>query len=95
MCIRDRALDASNREQVENLTKLTALEEDLAIMTSDQKGDIDRDGKRTVSDVVQLRGLIVSGERLTAAQHWAADLDSSGGLTVSDVIALRQMIVQA
>lgn len=89
------ALDASNREQVENLTKLTALEEDLAIMTSDQKGDIDRDGKRTVSDVVQLRGLIVSGERLTAAQHWAADLDSSGGLTVSDVIALRQMIVQA
>ena len=53
------------------------------------------DDSRTVSDVVLLRGVIVSGERLPSAQFWSADLDGDGKLTVSDVIALRQMIVQA
>ena len=51
-------------------------------------GDLDRDGKVTVSDVVALRKLIVQGE-----YDPAGDLDDSDGLTVSDVVALRAAIV--
>ena len=89
------ALDPSEQQRVENLPKLLALEKDLEIFASGQRGDVDQDGKRTVSDVVLLRSVIVSGERLPAAQFWSADLDEDGKLTVTDVIALRQMIVKA
>ncbi len=89
------ALDAAGRERVTNLSKLVQLERDLQILSSGRRGDVDMDGGRTVSDVVLLRGVIVSEERLPAAQFWSADLNGDGKLTVSDVIALRQMIVQA
>ena len=53
-----------------------------------KKGDIDRDGKITVSDVVELRKLIVAG-----TMDDIGDMDDDGKLTVSDVVALRALIV--
>jgi hypothetical protein len=53
-----------------------------------KKGDVDRDGKITVSDVVALRQLIVSGEK-----DDVGDMDDDGLLTVSDVVELRAAIV--
>lgn len=56
------------------------------------RGDLDRDGLATVSDVVTLRRLIISGSA-SEEDVWLGDLDEDGGLTVSDVVALRQQIV--
>ena len=56
-------------------------------------GDVDNDGKVTVSDVVQLRKLIVAGS-WTDREFAAGNLDDSDeNLTVSDVVALRALIV--
>lgn len=54
--------------------------------------DVEGDGGMTVSDVVELRKLIVAGSS-TAAQLKAGDLDNSKTLTVSDVVELRSRIV--
>lgn len=55
-------------------------------------GDLDGDGKITVSDVVALRQLIITG--VWSDQELAAgDLDDTKNLTVSDVVALRSLIV--
>ncbi|MGI6270063.1 MAG: glycosyl hydrolase [Candidatus Howiella sp.] len=53
-------------------------------------GDIDGDGKVTVSDVVELRKQIVEGK----AERDLCDLDGDGNVTVSDVVELRKIIVQ-
>ncbi|MGI6269159.1 MAG: dockerin type I repeat-containing protein [Candidatus Howiella sp.] len=55
-------------------------------------GDLDGDGRVTVSDVVALRLTIVWGNADDYART-AGDLDSDGKLTVSDVVALRAHIV--
>ena len=56
-------------------------------------GDVDNDGKVTVSDVVLLRKLIVAGS-WTDREFAAGNLDDSDeNLTVSDVVALRALIV--
>ena len=56
-------------------------------------GDVDGDGSVTVSDVVELRKLIVGGS-WTDAQLAAGNLDTTDStLTVSDVVALRALIV--
>ena len=56
-------------------------------------GDVDNDGKVTVSDVVLLRQLIVAGS-WTDREFAAGNLeDSDQNLTVSDVVALRALIV--
>lgn len=55
-------------------------------------GDVDGDGKITVSDVVLLRQLIIAGV-WSDRELDAADFDRSGILTVSDVVDLRQWIV--
>ena len=89
------ALNPEDQQKITNLSKLIELEKDLQILSSGRRGDVDMDGNRTVSDVVALRGAIVSGEKLPAAQFWSADLDGNGSLTVADVIDLRQMIVRA
>ena len=52
--------------------------------------DVNRDGKTTVSDVVTLRGKIVSGTKYSVTEY---DIDGDGAVSVSDVIALREMIV--
>ena len=56
-------------------------------------GDLDGDGRVTVSDVVVLRQCIVSGA-WSAEQLASGDLDENGDLTVSDVVSLRSRIVQ-
>ena len=56
-------------------------------------GDVDADGYVTVSDVVALRQLILSGT-WTDKQLEAGDLDKNDALTVSDVVMLRRQIVQ-
>ena len=58
-----------------------------------RRGDVDNDGKVTVSDVVLLRRLIVAGS-WTDREFTAGNLDDSDqNLTVSDVVALRALIV--
>ena len=56
-------------------------------------GDVDSDGSVTVSDVVELRLRIVSGD-FRKEELLAGDLGSDGRLTVSDVVALRTLIVR-
>ncbi|MGI6269324.1 MAG: discoidin domain-containing protein [Candidatus Howiella sp.] len=56
-------------------------------------GDIDDDGKVTVSDVVKLRQLIMSS-KCSDKQLKAGDFDTNKSLTVSDVVALRSHIVK-
>ncbi len=57
-------------------------------------GDVDGDGKVTVSDVVWLRQLIVNGVH-SNREFAAGNLDNSDDLlTVSDVVELRKRIVQ-
>ena len=55
-------------------------------------GDLDDDGLITVSDVVLLRQIILTGE-WSDRELTAGDLDISGSLTVSDVVALRALIL--
>ncbi|MGI6269868.1 MAG: glycoside hydrolase family 3 C-terminal domain-containing protein [Candidatus Howiella sp.] len=56
-------------------------------------GDVDGDGSVTVSDVVELRKLIVAGSH-TDRELAAGNLDDTDStLTVSDVVALRALIV--
>lgn len=57
-------------------------------------GDVDNDGKVTVSDVVALRRLIIAGA-WTDREFAAGNLDDTDEiLTVSDVVALRSLIVR-
>ncbi len=58
------------------------------------RGDLDGDGRVTVSDVVELRQAIIRGEEADAGLLAAGDLDGDGKLTVSDVVELRQEIVR-
>lgn len=56
-------------------------------------GDVDKDGKLSVSDVVALRQKIVSGD---AAEEVLAlgDMDKDGKLRVSDIVLLREKIIK-
>ena len=61
--------------------------------TISRPGDVDGDGQVTVSDVVQLRKLIVAGS-WTEREFAAGNLDGDKTLSVSDVVELRKKIVQ-
>ena len=50
-------------------------------------GDIDGDGKLTISDVVDLIDLLLDGQH-TVAEYPCADLDGDGIITISDVVDL-------
>lgn len=56
-------------------------------------GDVDGDSRVTVSDVVELRDVIMKGGP-TADQMRAADFEGNGALTVSDVVDLRDYIMK-
>lgn len=61
---------------------------------SDLYGDVDGDGKITVSDVVALRQMVIDGPSgYDAYSFMAGDLDGDYRLTVSDVVELRSKIV--
>lgn len=82
------ALTAAQQQAVTNYDKLLAAEK--ALWPERKRGDIDGDGKVTVSDVVELRKQIVSG----TADRSICDLDGDDKVTVSDVVELRKIIVQ-
>lgn len=87
--------DALSIAQQEQLTAeyaiLTAAEQQLALLQP-KLGDLDWDGKVTVSDVVELRKVIVSGV-WDATVFYCGNLDGDGTLSVSDVVELRKRIV--
>jgi len=58
-------------------------------------GDVNGDEKVTVTDVVGLRAIIMSGQELTEEQLLVADLNEDGKLTVTDIVALRQLIMSS
>lgn len=55
--------------------------------------DVNADQQTTVSDVVTLRRIILSGSA-TETESWSGDINGDGRLTVSDVVYLRTLIVQ-
>ncbi|MGI6269136.1 MAG: hypothetical protein ACOYKJ_01150 [Candidatus Howiella sp.] len=87
-------LTEAQQALVTNLDKLIAAEAALnGLQPAVRPGDVDGDGKVTVSDVVALRGLIVAGA-WTEREFSAGNLDDSDqALTVSDVVELRGLIV--
>lgn len=88
------ALERSTRLLVTNLSVLESAEAKIDELTNTVvKGDVDGDGQVTVSDVVELRDVIMKGTA-TAVQLQAADFNSSGDLTVSDVVDLRDYIMK-
>lgn len=87
------SLSNSDKGKVNNSQKLLELERDLRILKSGDSGDLDRDGMRTVADVVALRRIIMDGIRLTAAMLQEADIDKSGDVSVVDVVGLRKEIM--
>ncbi len=56
-------------------------------------GDVDKDGKLSVSDVVALRQEIVSGDAAEEVPS-LGDMDKDGKLTVSDIVLLREKIIK-
>lgn len=89
------ALTAGQRALVTNISVLEAAEAKIAELEENDylSGDVDGDGRVTVSDVVELRGVILSAD-YTNKQLKAGDLNASGTLTVSDVVDLRDKIMK-
>lgn len=86
------ALTDAQKALVTNYSKLEAAEQKIQAL-SVRPGDLDGDGEVTVSDVVELRKLIVRGS-WTEREFTAGNLDNTdSALTVSDVVALRALIV--
>ena len=85
-------LSEAEKKLVTNYKLLTDAEQkllDLAV----RRGDVNGDGAVTVSDVVELRKLIVAGS-WSDREFAAGNLDDTDQkLTVSDVVALRALIV--
>lgn len=57
------------------------------------EGDVNGDGKVTVTDVVKLRSLIMNDETPGEQVFEAADINNDGKLTVTDVVAIRGIIM--
>lgn len=57
-------------------------------------GDLDQDGRVTVSDVVELRGRIMAAQEPSALTLQYADIDGNSEITVSDVVELRDLIIK-
>lgn len=90
-------LTAEQQVLITNYSALTAAEEKIAELeeiANVMKGDVDDNGTVTVSDVVELRGIIMAGNP-TDKQLAAGNLDDSDDtLTVSDVVNLRDYIMK-
>ena len=87
-------LNACTAEDVAQMT--AALQQAVDSLTAPpvQLGDVDIDGRVTVSDVVALRLMIIGGTP-TEDQYTAGDLNKDDELTVSDVVELRMLIIRA
>ncbi len=91
----DRALTADDQETVD-IAAAALLEalDGLVVKTSettDLPGDLNGDGKLSVTDVVLLRKAILAGT--AAADVPAGDLNHDGSLSVTDVVLLRKAIL--
>lgn len=88
-------IDNASATEAEVDSAYTTLQDaiDNLFATDVIKGDVDQNGKVTVSDVVELRGIIMTAD-WTDAQLEAGDLDGNGTLTVSDVVDLRDYIMK-
>lgn len=58
-------------------------------------GDLNNDGKYTVSDILSLKNLIMSGTFPTDEVMAVADVKMDGKLTVSDILGLKELIMSA
>lgn len=87
-------LSETDQAAVVNYDKLTDLAAAVAVLKEESNGDVDGNGSTTVSDVVELRDLILKANPLTAVQHHVSDLNQDGLITVSDVVDLRDYIMK-
>ena len=58
-----------------------------------KKGDLDYDGVVDVSDIVEIRTVILTKSTLPSSHVQNGDLDGDGAVDVSDVVALRSIIL--
>lgn len=56
-------------------------------------GDVDGDGKVSVTDIISVRGIILETYRFTPKQYVLADVNNDGRITVTDIVALRNIIM--
>lgn len=56
-------------------------------------GDLNGDGRVTVTDIVGLRGIIMNNEEPEKQVFDAGDLNKDGRLTVTDIVAIRGLIM--
>ena len=63
------------------------------LASATQVGDVDGDGRSSVSDIVTLRGIILGSVHLSDGARVVADIDGDGKLVVSDIIAARALIL--
>lgn len=57
------------------------------------KGDLTGEGKVTVSDILALKSIIMSGNKPTVAELKVADTSGDGKLTVSDILGVKTIIL--
>ncbi len=63
------------------------------LASATQVGDVDGDGRISVSDIVTLRSIILGSVHLSDGARVVADIDGDGKLVVSDIIAARALIL--
>ncbi len=87
------SLNPVARSMITNYATLVAAESHLANLPEDPSllGDLNEDGKLSVTDVVLLRKAILSGN--SAAQTPLGDLNGDNSLSVTDVVLLRKAIL--
>ena len=61
-------------------------------------GDVNKDGKITVTDLLLVKRHVVAGQKqewiLTQDQFKAGDINSDGNITVTDVLLLKRLVIQ-
>ena len=56
-------------------------------------GDVNGDGRLTITDVVALQSHVVGKQELTGAYKEAADLNGDGKITITDVVKAARVMV--
>lgn len=87
------ALTAEQKALVKNLEALEKAEKELESLTPDYiKGDLDNNGTVNVSDILTLKGLIMTG-KWNEDQLARGDMNDDGNLTVSDILSIKSVIM--
>ena len=55
-------------------------------------GDVNGDGKTTITDYLQIKERILSGEKLAREKEYAADVNGDGKITITDYLRLKYCI---